>query len=67
MMERQISRIRAEADLRSLAIQSCSYSGEQAEKVHKVLIAEQGETFVIARSAIEAGEQGALAALKALM
>lgn len=66
-MERQITRVRAEKDLRSLAIQACSFSGEQAEKIHKVLIAEQGEIYVIARSAIEVAEEGALASLKALM
>lgn len=67
MMEKQIGRIRAETDLRTLAVNASSFSKEQAEKVHEVLIAEQGEVYVISHEAIVTAEAGALAKLKALM
>jgi len=65
-MERQIVRIMAEGDLRALAVGASSVSGETAQRVHQVLIAEQGEVYVLARSSLVAAEEGAIDKLKAL-
>jgi len=66
VMERQIVRIMAEVDLRSLAVGTSTMSGEAAQRIHQVLIAEQGEVYVVARSSLVAGEEGAIDKLKAL-
>lgn len=66
-MERQINRIRADGDLRALSINGCTMGGEHVQKVHQALIAEQGEVYVIARSALVMADHDALAQLKSLM
>lgn len=66
MMERQIARIMAEGNLRSLAVGASAMSGETAEQVHKVLIAEQGEVYVVARENLVMGDSDAIDQLKSL-
>ena len=66
-MERQISRIRAEEDLRYLAVSSSVMSGEAIQKVQQALVVEQGEVFQVAREQIVHAEEGAMSKLKALM
>lgn len=63
-MEQQIARVRAEGDLRRLAVGAATASGEAAESVHKVLIAEQGEVYVIAREKVVQADPGAINELK---
>lgn len=67
LMERHIARVRAESDLRSLAIQASSFGGEQAQKIHEVLVAEQGEVYQVARESVVQAEAGALDKLRSLM
>lgn len=66
-MDSQIARVRAEVDLRSLAISTSSMGGEGAKEVHKALVAEQGEVFVLERSRVVYAEAGAISKLKAIM
>lgn len=41
-------------------------SGETAQQVHKVLIAEQGEVYVVARENLVMGDSDAIDQLKSL-
>lgn len=66
VMERQISRIMAENNLRGLAVGTATMSGEAAQQVHQTLVAEQGEVYIVTRDAIVEGDAGAVEQLKAL-
>lgn len=66
-MDKQIGRIRAETDLRSLAIANAAMVGESTQKVRQSLVVEQGEVFQVAHSQLVRAERGAIQKLKALM
>ncbi|GAL22940.1 hypothetical protein JCM19235_1241 [Vibrio maritimus] len=66
-MEKQIARIRAETDLRHLAVSSSVMDSERFSKVHQTLIMEQGEVYQLERSKFVHAEAGAINKLKALM
>ncbi|EGR3221642.1 hypothetical protein N7I40_004013 [Vibrio parahaemolyticus] len=66
-MEKQIPRIRAETDLRGLAVISSVMSGDKIQEVRKALVVEQGEVFQIERKQLVYAEKGAIDKLKALM
>lgn len=66
-MEKQISRIRAETDLRYLAVATSTMDGEAATKVQKALVVENGEVFQLSRNRFEKAEEGAFDKLKSIM
>lgn len=66
-MEKQINRIRAESDLRSLSVVSSAFTDDRIQKVQQALVVEQGEIYQIERSKIVEAESGAINKLKALM
>ncbi|EOB4971268.1 hypothetical protein KW516_19080 [Vibrio fluvialis] len=66
-MDKQIPRIRAETDLRSLAITSAAMVGENIQRVRQSLVVEQGEVFQLERKQLVYAERGAIQKLKALM
>lgn len=66
-MDTQIPRIQASNDVRKLSVVTCSMGGDHVDEVYKTLVAEQGEVYVMARTAYVEAESDALARLKELM
>ncbi len=65
-METQLPRIRAEQDLRRMAVVASVNSKESIQKVHQALVIEQGDVYQLEHNALVAAEPGAVKKLKSL-
>lgn len=68
-LERQINRVRAEQDMRHLAVVTSAASGASAHATYQNLSAEQGEVYTIGASnrGIVEREEGALEKLQSFL
>lgn len=66
-LERQINRIKAEINLRDLAVSSVAMSDKESRtQIHRALVLEQGEIYQIERDGLVQPEPGAISKLKNL-
>lgn len=66
LMERNITRIQAHCDLRSMRVAASTVNSEQNTKLRDLLLGEQGQVYRFDRTADVAPEPGAISRLKSL-